>query len=129
MYLENIKLFNFGLFRHQLIVEKFCPGINVFVGPNGSGKSSFFQAFNLLLSGKLFEIRDELLKRKVSVNFDGTSEFILIQISLNNSEKKLQIKEKNLIIKRVISRKTDKIWISNHCIEKKNCMNFLYRME
>ena len=60
MYIENIKLFNFRNFKHNLIVENFCPGINIFVGPNGSGKSSFFEAIKLLTSKKLFDLKHEL---------------------------------------------------------------------
>ena len=60
MYLESIKLFNFRLFRHELLTDRFSPGLNIFVGPNGSGKSSFFNSIYLLIYGKLFDIEKEL---------------------------------------------------------------------
>lgn len=119
MYIDKIKLSNFRLFSHNLIIEKFSPGINIFNGPNGSGKSSFFQAFRLLLHGKILDIKNELATRNFSWNLDKTSDFLLIQVTLDNSKKDFQIKKKTITIKRLISRKINKIWISEYCLEKK----------
>ena len=58
MYLESIKLFNFRLFRHEILTDRFSPGLNIFVGHNGSGKSSFFNSIYLLIYGKLFDIEN-----------------------------------------------------------------------
>ena len=124
MHIENIKISNFRIFSHRLIVENFTPGINVFIGPNGSGKSSFFQAFQLLLSGKALELKNEFNERKLFWNVDKKSDFFFIQITLNNSKKNIQIKKERLVIKRLISQKVDKLWISEYCLEKKKIDEF-----
>lgn len=64
MYIEHLKLFNYRIFKHQITVEDFCPGINIFIGPNGSGKSSFLHAFQFLMCGKFLEIKKEISKKK-----------------------------------------------------------------
>jgi len=63
MYIDRIKLYNFKIFRHQLIIGNFCPGINIFVGPNGSGKSSLFEAFKILISGNQREVENEFIQK------------------------------------------------------------------
>ena len=123
MYLESIKLFNFRLFRHELLTDRFSPGLNIFVGPNGSGKSSFFNSIYLLIYGKLFDIEKELFKSNFLLSKQNN--FLLIQIHLNNSEKLLSINKDKIVIKRLITNKSDKIWLSGHSIETKKFNEFL----
>ena len=94
MFLESVKLFNFRHFEHQLIVQDFSPGINIFIGPNGSGKSSFFTALQILIDGDLNAIKKEIFKKVRPVYTSKSNSYLLIQICLNNSRKLFPIKKK-----------------------------------
>jgi len=125
MYLEGIKLINYRLFNHKITVENFCPGVNILVGPSGSGKSSLFSAFQLLISGRLVEIKRELSTRDIFSDIAGPNSFLMVQLCINNSEKDFRIKERTIIIKRLITSKIDKVWVSKFDLETKKINEFL----
>jgi len=126
MYIESIKLFNFRHFRHNLIVENFSPGINMFVGPNGSGKSSFFSAFELLTSQKLLDLKQEFSSEQILILPKRSKNYLLIQISFDNSRKYFPVKKKKIIVRRLINGKADKLWISKYDSETPRVYEFLY---
>jgi predicted ATPase len=126
MYIESIKLFNFRNFKHNLIVENFSPGINILVGPNGSGKSSFFEAFKLLTSKKLFDLKHELSNEQISSEPKRLKNYLLIQLSFNNSKKIFPVKKRKIIFRRLINEKTDKLWISKYDSDTLKVYEFLY---
>ena len=124
MYIEHLKLFNYRIFKHQITVEDFCPGINIFIGPNGSGKSSFLHAFQFLMCGKFLEIKKEISKKKTEPETIKSTDYLLIQLSFNNSRRLFKIKEKIIIFRRLINQRTDKIWISGYSFDVKKMNEF-----
>jgi len=126
MYIESIKLFNFRNFKHNLIVENFCPGINIFVGPNGSGKSSFFEAFKLLTSKKLIDLKYELSNEQIFSEQKRLKNYLLIQLCFNNSKKLFPVRKRKIIFRRLINEKTDKLWISKYDSDTLKVYEFLY---
>ena len=124
MFLEKIKLFNYRIFKHEITIENFCPGVNIFIGPNGSGKSSLFSAFRFLIFGKLHEMKKEIFKGGFFPDVINSNNHLMIQLYLNNSKNLFHIKEKNLMIMRFIDDKSDKIWFSGYDLEAKNLNEF-----
>lgn len=124
MYIEHIKLFNYRIFKHQITIEDFCPGVNIFIGPNGSGKSSFFYALQFLICGKFLEIKKEFSRKKTEPDTIKSSDYLLIQLSFNNSRRLFKIKEKKIIFRRLINQRTDKIWISGYNLDAKKMTEF-----
>lgn len=67
----------------------------MFVGPNGSGKSSFFSAFELLTSQKLLDLKQEFSSEQILILPKRSKNYLLIQISFDNSRKYFPVKKKN----------------------------------
>jgi len=98
MPLKRLQLINFRCFQEKSL--EFSSGTNLILGSNGSGKTSILEAFNILLKGNSFRVKET----KDCIN--SSKDFYNISSIGELRDKKLSLKVENSLGKRLSSKRT-----------------------
>ncbi|MBI2630460.1 chromosome segregation protein SMC [Candidatus Pacearchaeota archaeon] len=116
VYIKKLVMKGFKSFARETEIP-ISNGMNVIVGPNGSGKSNVTDAICFVL-GRM-SIKSMRAAKAANLIFAGTKEHrsateASVKLYLDNSDKKLQISETELIVERVLRNNGQSIYRLNH---------------
>ena len=107
LYLKEVRMENFKSFGKKLTVP-FFPGFTAITGPNGSGKSNIADAILFVLGPKSSKIMRA--ERLTDLIFNGgkkrknPAKYCKVSLVFDNKERKLPIKDDQVIFTRMIKR-------------------------
>ena len=107
VHIKNIKMTGFKSFGTATKVVKLKPGFTCIVGPNGSGKSNCIDAISFCL-GTLSK-KSMRANRLTDLLYNGgkngeSAKKTIVEINFDNSDHKIPLKEKTVIISRELKR-------------------------
>ncbi|MGB8957251.1 MAG: chromosome segregation protein SMC [Tumebacillaceae bacterium] len=119
MYLKRIEAIGFKSFADRTELE-FVPGVTAVVGPNGSGKSNISDAIRWVLGEQSAKsLRGAKMEDVIFAGADGRRpvNFCEVSLTLDNSERELDLDFKEVTITRRVYRSGD----SEYMINKQSC--------
>jgi len=119
LYLKRIEAIGFKSFADRTELE-FVPGVTAVVGPNGSGKSNISDAIRWVLGEQSAKsLRGAKMEDVIFAGSDGRKpvNFCEVSLTLDNSERELDLDFKEVTITRRVYRSGD----SEYMINKQTC--------
>ena len=126
MHITRVVIEGFRCYKHRLEPEPFSPHHNVVVGANGSGKSNFFAAISFVL-GELTSgpLRADERKALLHEGAGAASTSAFVQIHFDNSDGRLPVESKEVVIKRTVGIKKDDYYIDGKHVTKTEVASML----
>lgn len=118
MRIKRVVISGFKSYKEQVVFDEFAPGVNVIVGRNGSGKSNFFDAIRFVLGDDDILLSQDARHRIFHDTSGTTSDRAVVELYLDNTDRKIPIEKDEIIIRRELNQKESTYHVDNKHIQK-----------